>query len=226
MPIYVFADPICPWCYIGKRRLEAALAQWTQAPAARPARRAAAIAVRWRPYLLNPAMPAGGMDRAAYLMEKFGASGRATRVSDGIVKAGRDVGLAFALDRIRRTPATIDCHRAIAFATTRGDAAAFIERLFAAYLCEGRDIGERDELLSIATEAGLPIDELRRYLASDAGYDAVRDSRLSARALGIHAVPCFVLDGRYAVTGAQPPEVFLRLFDLLRDGAPIAAAAE
>jgi predicted DsbA family dithiol-disulfide isomerase len=222
MRLDIFADTICPWCYIGKRRLEAALGMARSSPGAVGLRRT--LTIRWRPFLLNPGMSAGGMDRKAYLAWKFGGAGRAEFIADRVAQEGRDDGIPFAFERIARTPNTVDSHRLIAFAQAAGDATPVVEALFAAYFSEGRDIGDRDELAAIGARCGFEESALRRYLASDSGIAEVMAANDEARALGINAVPCFVFDGREALAGAQPPEVFLRLFDFARQqgaaGAP------
>lgn len=223
MRLDIFMDTTCPWCYIGKRRLEAALDMALSLPDTAGLRRR--LAVQWRPFLLNPGMAAGGMDRKAYLAWKFGGAGRAGFIADRVAQEGRGDGIPFAFDRIARTPNTIDSHRLIAFAQAAGDATPVIEALFAAYFSEGRDIGERDELVAIGVQCGLDEDALRRYLASEAGVADVMAANDQARALGINAVPCFVFDGREALAGAQPPELFLRLFDFARQQGAAGDAA-
>ena len=221
MPLEIYADTICPWCYIGKRRLERALKLATAADLGDilPAKRD----IRWRPFLLNPGMPPGGMDRRAYLAWKFGGAGRASFIADRILQEARDDGIAFAFDRIARTPNTVDSHRLIALAQNRGDAEPIVEALFFAYFCEGRDIGKREELIAIGASCGLDAADIRRHLQSDEGLTEVAAANERARALGINSVPCFVFDDREALSGAQPPEVFLRLFDFARSRAAIGA---
>lgn len=217
MQLDIYADVTCPWCYIGKRRLERALAMAAAGPTGPQT-----IQVHWRPFLLNPGMPPGGMDRKAYLAWKFGGTGRVSFISDRIAQEGREDGIPFAFEKITRTPNTIDAHRAIAFAQERGDAEPVVEALFAAYFTAGRDIGARSELIAIGRDCGLDGAELADYLNSDAGRDAIVASNDQARSFGINAVPCFVFDGREALAGAQPPEVFLRLFDFARRHAMAA----
>ena len=205
---------ICPWCYIGKRRLDRALAMSAGGLAG-----SAPVQIRWRPFQLNPGMASGGMDRKAYLAWKFGGADRVGSVYDRIVEEGRQDGIAFAFERITRTPNTVDAHRAILFAQNHGAADDLVEALFAAYFTAGRDIGDCDELAAIGGACGLDQAPLREYLRSEAGLAEVIASNERAHALGINAVPCFVFDGRKALSGAQPPEVFLRLFDFARSQA-------
>lgn len=218
MRLEIYSDVICPWCYIGKRRLERALALVSAGAQRRDP--AGAVGIFWQPFLLNPRMPVDGMDRAAYLAWKFGSAGRADAMAERIVQEGRGAGIDFAFDRIARTPNTTNPHRAIFFAQAAGEPEPFIEALFAGYFTDGRDIGERSELLAIAAKCGLDAERLDGFLGSDAGHAEVSEANARARALGINAVPCFVFDGRQALAGAQPPEVFLRLFDFARREAP------
>jgi len=173
--------------------------------------------IKWVPFLLNPRMAPGGMDRKAYLAWKFGGADRVSFISDRIAQEGLQDGIPFAFERIARTPNTVDAHRAILFAQQHGDAAVLVEALFAGYFIHGRDIGERGELVAIGQESGLDGALLRDYLHSDAGHDEVIESNARAHAMGINAVPCFVFDGHKALSGAQPPEVFVRLFDFVRN---------
>ena len=211
--IDIVLDVICPWCFIGKRRLEQALAL---RPEIEPA-------FGWRPFQLNPDMPAEGMARNDYLAVKFGGSQHAGRIYHTVAEAGGTVGIPFAFDRIRRMPATREAHRLIRHAEALGRAAALVEALFCAYFIEGRDLGDRAILAAIAAEAGLDPAETRRFLASGDGAAAVLAEERSARRIGINAVPCFILDEQYAISGAQEPEFFLPLFDLVLNGAGAAA---
>lgn len=214
MLIEIFSDTICPWCFIGKRRLERALAMQPELD----------VEIRWRAFQLNPWMPPDGMERAAYLQAKFGAQD-ATRIYENIRAVGVGEGLDFRFDRIRRTPNTLDSHRLIRHAAAAGRQNETVEALFSAYFLEGRDIGSRAVLAEIADAAGLDADAARRFLDSDAEREAVAAEDAQARRMGIQGVPCFVLDRAYAVSGAQEPEYFLPLFDLVRNGRERVAAA-
>ena len=215
----VYSDVICPWCYIGKRRLDRALAM-----DAGEMGRLAALRIRYLPFQLNPGMAPRGMERKAYLAWKFGGADRAGFIYERILQEGREDGIAFAFDRIARTPNTVDAHRAILYAQQQGDGAALVEGLYAAYFTQGRDIGSPIELVRIGGECGMDETGLRDYLLSDGGRDEVSASNDQAHRLGINAVPCFVIDGREALSGAQPPEVFLRLFDFARNHGTIATS--
>jgi predicted DsbA family dithiol-disulfide isomerase len=213
MRIDIVADVICPWCFIGKRRLERALAL----------RPDLSVTLSWRAFELNPDMPSEGISREAYLAAKFGGFGMAERLYANIRAAGRGVGIDFAFERIRRTPNTLRAHRLIRLAADRGRANAVVEALFRAYFIAGLDIGDVETLAVIAARAGLDHAEARRHLASEAGTAEVRADEHRARRLGIHAVPCFVLERGYAISGAQEPEMFLPLFDIAL--APRVSAA-
>jgi predicted DsbA family dithiol-disulfide isomerase len=216
MHIDIVADVACPWCFIGKRRLERALAQ-----------RADIIATRsWRAFQLNPDMPAEGITREFYLSAKFGSPRLAARSYSAVAAAGRGEGIEFAFERMRRTPNTLRAHRLIRLAATEGCGDAIVEVLFRAYFVDGLDIGDIETLAAIAARAGLDYDAARAYLVSDAGAAEVLEEEARARRLGIHAVPCFVLERGYAIAGAQEPEMFLPLFDIAAGiGNPPAADA-
>ncbi len=213
MRIDVVSDVICPWCYIGKRRLATALNQRPEVE----------VEILWHPFQLNPDMPPEGMERSAYLSAKFGGSAHAERIYVSVAEAGATVGIPFAFDRIRRTPNTRDAHRLIRWAAAQGRADAAVERLFAAYFIEGRDIGDRANLAAIAGEAGLDAHEAGQWLDSPAEIEPVLAEDRGARRLGINAVPCFIFERQYAVSGAQEPEFFLPIFDLVQNGGPSAA---
>jgi predicted DsbA family dithiol-disulfide isomerase len=210
--IDIVLDVICPWCFIGKRRLERALAM----------RPEVAAEFSWHPFQLNPDMPGVGMARADYLGAKFGGAQHAGRVYQSVADAGASVGIAFAFDRIRRMPSTRDAHRLIRHAADRGRADGLVEQLFRAYFLAGRDLGDRATLTEIATEAGLDRTETRCFLDGTDGLAEVMAEDRGARRLGITAVPCFVFEGQYAVSGAQEPEFFLPVFDLVVEAAPVA----
>ncbi len=203
MNIDISSDVICPWCFIGKRRLERALA-------ARPGLDARII---WRAFQLNPDMPPEGMERHSYLAAKFGSAEGAERIYENIAAAGAGEDIAFAFDRIKRTPNTISAHRLIRYAGENESQDAVVELLFRRYFEQGVDIGDDQCLVETAADAGLDADAVRTYLASDRDLDAVRLEDLEARRSGVSGVPCFIIDRRYAISGAQAPQVFLRVFD-------------
>ena len=195
--IDVVSDVVCPWCFIGKRHLEAALAGL---PAA------AGATVRWHPFELNPDLPAEGVDRKSYLEAKFGGPGRAAEIYARVREAGVRAGLDFDFDAIVRQPNTRDAHRLIAWAQSRGDAGPLVERLFRAYFQEGRYVGDRDTLVALAAEAGFDAEAARAWLESGLGADEITDAEARLRALGISGVPFFIFDGRVGLSGAQPRE--------------------
>jgi predicted DsbA family dithiol-disulfide isomerase len=214
MRIVIYADFVCPWCYIGKRRLERAEAEWRGAarqPGEVPLER------EWRPFQLNPTMPVEGMEREAYLNWKLGGPERVAFIHDRLAKEGAAEGLRFAFDRIVRMPNTLAAHRLIDWAQRRGMAASGLaEALFFAYFSAGRDIGDPDELADIGAAEGLPRREVAEYLRGDGGLEAMREADVQARTRGVNAVPCYVVGENYALSGAQPPEVFLRMFEFAR----------
>ena len=209
---YIF-DTVCPWCYVGKRRFERALSM-------RPGAR---VDIRWRPFLLNPDIPLDGIDRRAYLDRKFGGPARVQRVHSAVSAAGEAEGITFAFDKITRAPNTLNSHRMIRFATALGRDGETVEAIYKGYFCEGRDIGSIMELVAIGESVGLPGHELEDYLLSDTDIAVVMNDNARAHRLGVNGVPCLVLDGMYAVAGAQEPDVLLRLIDIAREGEAEAA---
>jgi predicted DsbA family dithiol-disulfide isomerase len=197
MTIDVISDVVCPWCFIGRRRLGEALALYGEKePRFRPL-------VSWHPFQLNPDLPSEGIDRRAYLEAKFGGPERAAQIYERVRAAGRTVGIDFAFDRIQRQPNTRDAHRLISWAQSLGSAEELVERLFRAYFLEGRFLGDRSVLAEIAGEAGLRADDARAYLESEAGADTIDAMDRRVRELGVTGVPFFIFDGRVAVSGAH-----------------------
>ena len=207
MQIDIFSDTICPWCYIGKRRLERALAERPQED----------VTIRWRAFQLNPDMPAEGMDRQTYLDVKFGGRENADRVYNAVKQAGAEEDLPFRFDRIVRTPNTLESHRLLRFAAERKRQDALLEKLFEAYFEQGRDIGSHEVLTELAVDVGLDGSEVKAFLESDEGREEAAAEDQMARRHGIQGVPTFIFNGRYAVSGAQQPEVFFQMFDLARE---------
>lgn len=194
--IEVYSDVICPWCYVGKRRLERAL---------RHLGGAIATKVAWRPFQLNPGMPLEGMDRTAYLEAKFGSREVYRRLEEQVRTAEEH--LEFAFDRITVTPNTLAAHRLIWYAGTQGRQDAMVETLFRFYFVEGRDIGRAETLSEAAGQVGLARHEVEVFLGGNQGLDEVRRAEAVGRRLGIRAVPCFVINGESIMAGAQPVEV-------------------
>ena len=201
--IDVVSDVVCPWCYIGKRKLESALAELRISEPRLESK------VRWHPFQLNPDLPRGGLRRTAYIEAKFGGSARAAEVYARVEAVGANVGIDFAFGRIAQQPNTLDAHRLIAWAQQSGDAGALVERLFRAFFIEGRFIGEREELVAAAVASGLPEAEARRVLASDMLRAEVDAESREAQESGITGVPFFIFNGRTAVAGAHDPPTLL-----------------
>lgn len=195
--IDVVSDVVCPWCFIGKRRLEKALALRPEIP----------VEVRFHPYFLNPWVPREGMDRKDYLTTKFGSPEGYGQIAQRVKQAAAADGLTYASEKMARQPNTLDCHRLIRWAGEIGKAAAMKQRLMDLYFTEGADLSNPDVLAGAAGDIGLDAEEVRRWLASDRDIAAVEAQARSAQEAGINGVPFFILGGRYAVSGAQAPEV-------------------
>jgi predicted DsbA family dithiol-disulfide isomerase len=193
----VVSDVVCPWCYIGKRHLEAALAGLPDL---------GAVIVRWHPFELNPDLPREGIDRASYVEAKFGGRERAAQVYARVREAGRAAGIPFDFDAIARQPNTRDAHRLVAWAQAGGDAGDLVERLFRAYFVEGRFVGDRDTLVELAGTAGLDADAARAWLDAGTGTAEIGEAEARAHELGISGVPFFIFAGRVGLSGAHPPE--------------------
>ncbi len=202
LSIDIVSDVVCPWCFIGKRRLEGALALYASEHPDAPA-----PAVAWRPFQLNPGMPAEGMARADYVARKFGPRGGA--VYDRVAAMGREVGIDFAFDRITRQPNTLAAHSLIQLAGAQGHQDAMAEALFRAYFLDGVDLTSRDNLLEIAASAGLDRAAAAEWLGNTEAREAAAAEDARARENGIEGVPFFVFNRRLAVSGAQPAEVLL-----------------
>lgn len=203
MLIEVYADVVCPWCFIGKRRLERALAMRPEIQ----------VSVKWRPFQLNPWMPPEGMTRAEFLTAKFGVAD-AGRIYDGIRRTGEGEGMEFRFDLIETMPNTLDAHRLIRWADQQRPADQLVDALFQAFFTAGARLGEHSVLAHIASVAGYDRDAAMAYLISGLDTDEVRKADAGARQVGIQGVPCFIIEERYAVSGAQEPEYFMPLFDL------------
>jgi len=203
VPLYIFSDPICPWCYIGKARLDKALAARPDHP----------FRIEWHPFQLNPTMPAEGMDRRAYMEAKFGGQKGAVSAYQPIVDAAEAEGLDFDLAAIKRTPNTLNAHRLIHWAALEHVQPFVVARLFKAYFAEGRDIGNNDVLADIAEEAGIGRDVALRLLATDADRDDILARDQDARDKGCTSVPTFVVSGLQVVPGAQSTALWERVIE-------------
>jgi predicted DsbA family dithiol-disulfide isomerase len=192
LTIDVVSNVVCPWCYLGEKQLEAALAEES-----RP------VDVRWRPYQLDPTIPEGGLDRADYLERKFGRDGRLKSIHDQLARLGAEGGISFAFDKILRAPNTLDAHRLIRWAGSARAQREVVDRLFCAYFTEGRNIGDRAVLLDVAVASGLDADIVEKLPADGADADAVRREIAQPQAIGVTGVPFFIFAGRIGVPGAQ-----------------------
>jgi predicted DsbA family dithiol-disulfide isomerase len=199
LTIDVISDVICPWCFIGKRRLEKSLG-------GQPAR------VRWHPFQLNPDMPRDGIDRRTYRIKKFGSWERSLELDAQVGAAGRGEGIAFNFDKMTITPNTFDSHRVIWLAGERGVQNAVAEALFLAYFTDGKNLSDRATLAAVAAGAGLDRREVDGLLAGDMGAAEVRAGEARARDLGVSGAPFFVVNDKVALSAAQPPEMFLKSF--------------
>jgi predicted DsbA family dithiol-disulfide isomerase len=202
--IEIVHDLVCPWCYLGVRRL-------TRTMRRRPD---LAYELTWRPFLLNPDMPRIGMTRADYVARKFGGEERARRLYNTISETGRREGILFRFDRIKRSPSSVDAHRLVRYAARYGRSDAIVEALFSAHFTDGLDIGDHAVLVAVAMACGLDARDVNWFLLSEEETDAVLAENLRAHRLGINGVPCFVVAGRHAIAGAQEPEVLERLLDV------------
>lgn len=197
----ILSDPICPWCYIGKTHLDHALSQAPSNP----------FEIQFHPFQLNPDMPREGMDRRAYLEAKFGGKEGAVRAYAPVVEHAQAAGLTIDFEAMQRTPNTLDAHRLIHWAGIEGKQLAAVDALFAAYFTEGRDIGAADTLADIADSIGMDASVVLRLLASDADRDDIARRDAEARQMGVSSVPTFIVDGKHAVPGAQPPELWTKV---------------
>ncbi|KEO61201.1 DsbA family oxidoreductase [Thioclava indica] len=211
IPLDIFADPVCPWCVIGKARLDNALA-------ARPAH---PFVISWQPFQLNPSMPAEGMSRADYLQAKFGQDD-AVRMNMKLLELAQAEGIDFRPERAIHQPNTRDAHRLLYWAGIEHAQGAVMEALLDAHWREGRDISDAATLSEIARKAGMDGDLTARLLASDADLDTIEDKESHARQRGISAVPTFIVAERHVVSGAQPTDLWIKVIDELSSAPPEA----
>lgn len=203
LAVDVISDVICPWCYLGKRRLEKAIAAFDGEHA---------IAVRWHPFQLNPSMPKVGTSRRDYRIQKFGSWERSMELDAQVSVAGKSEGLHFVFDKMERTPNTVDAHRLIWLAGQHGCQDAVVEALFRAYFSEGRDIGSQQTLLELAAESGLDQQAVEIMLGSDQGMDVITKGRELSQQHGVTGVPYFMVNNAIALSGAQAPDTFVAAF--------------
>jgi predicted DsbA family dithiol-disulfide isomerase len=199
----VISDVICPWCYIGKRRLEKAVAALDGRHEVR---------VRWLPFQLSPTMPKEGVSRRDYRTKKFGSWDRSQELDARVVAVGKEEGIELAFDRIERTPNTFDAHRLIGLAGEQGVQDAVVEGLFRAYFTEGRDISSRQKLLDVVAKAGLDRKGAEAVLNSDNGLEAIKEADSLARRFRVDGVPFFIVNGKITMSGAQQADALLDAF--------------
>jgi predicted DsbA family dithiol-disulfide isomerase len=202
LTVDVISDVICPWCFIGKRRLERTIAAFEGHH----------VRVRWLTYQLNPTMPREGISRKEYRIGKFGSWERSLELDAQVIAVGETEGIHFAFDRIERTPNTVDAHRLISRADEQGCQTAVVEALFVAYFTEGRDITNRQTLIDVATEGGLERQLAGDALNSDEEMDELKEAEELSRRHQVSGVPFFIITDKIELSGAQQPEVFLAAF--------------
>ena len=207
----IISDPICPWCYIGKANFEKSV----------EARGFQPFDIFWRPFQLNPDMPAGGMNRREYLERKFGAE-RAKVFYRQIEDNAKSVGLDVRFDLIEKTPNTFDAHRLIRWSRTTGMQSAVVNQLFVRYFERGENIGDRDLLLDVGESVGMERDVVKQLYDADADREMLQQEEATAREIGVNGVPTFIVAGKHVVTGAQPPELWENVLEEL--GASLTAA--
>lgn len=203
----IMSDPICPWCYIGKAHLDRALESEPDHP----------FAIEWHPFQLNPDMPAEGMDRRAYLEGKFGGKEGAVRAYAPVVEHAEKAGLKINFEAMQRTPNTLNAHRLIHWAGIEGRQTAAVSALFKAYFVDARDIGDAEVLADIADGIEMDASVVTRLLATDEDMEDIRKRDSHSREMGINSVPTFIVGGRHAVPGAQPPELWKKVLAELRN---------
>jgi predicted DsbA family dithiol-disulfide isomerase len=204
MRIDFIFDTICPWCYIGKKRLEKALQL-------RPELK---VKPNWRPFLLNPELPTSGIDRTAYLIKKFGTKARINHFYSAIGEAGQSVEIDFAFGRINKTPNSVNSHRLIRFADSYDLAGEVTEALFLEFFINGQDIGDIEVLKNIGIAHGLNADDLSLYLKSNEDLNLIYDENIQVHRLGIDGVPSYAFNEKFLISGAQDPIVLSRMLDV------------
>jgi predicted DsbA family dithiol-disulfide isomerase len=202
LTVDVISDVICPWCYIGKRRLEWAIAAFEGQQ----------VRVRWLPYQLNQSMPKEGIGRKEYRIRKFGSWERSLELDARVIAVGETEGIHFDFDRIDRTPNTVDAHRLIWLADQQGCQNAVVEALFVAYFTDGRDFTDRQTLIDVVAQAGLDRYRADAMLNSNEGMDEFKEAEELSRRHQVSGVPFFIINDEVTVSGAQQPDVFLAAF--------------
>ncbi len=209
MKIDIISDTVCPWCLIGKRKLEKALEQ----------RPDLTVEIAWHPFQLHPDMPVEGADRKEFIAKKFGSVERARELYENVERAGSAVGLDFNFSKIARSPNTLNSHRLIKWASSAGVQDELVEILFRRFFMDGEDLGDTEVLIQAATEAGMDTTIVRDLLNSDRDLDMVAQEDARAREMGVSGVPFFIIDEKYAVSGAQDSSVFLQIIEKIEQEA-------
>ena len=199
--VEVISDVICPWCFIGKRRLEKAIAAYGQP-----------VTVSWHPFQLNPTMPKEGISRREYRIAKFGSWERSMELDTNIVTVGKQEGIRFDFERMERTPNTLDAHRIIWLSDKHGIQDAVVEALFQAYFTQGRDISSPKTLIDVVVEAGLDREKAETVLQGDKGLEAFKEASELSRRYQVDGVPFFIINNQITLPGAQSPDVFVAAF--------------
>jgi predicted DsbA family dithiol-disulfide isomerase len=191
----VVSDVVCPWCYVGKRRLEAAIAQLPNID----------VDVRWHPFQLDSTIPKSGKDRHAYLTDKFGPD-KASDMHRNLEKLGAAEGIEFAFDKIKVSPNTLDCHRLILWSRADELQSEIVERLFQVYFQEGGDLSKPETLVRVAEEVGMQSDLVEQLFETDSDLEKTKAHIARAQEMGVTGVPCFIIDGRFVIAGAEKAE--------------------
>ncbi len=207
----VISDTVCPWCYVGKKRLDKALDEFG----------ADKVDVMWRPYQLDPSVPPGGVERKAYMQRKFGRGDQAKAILANIVDAGKEEGIDFNFDGMAKYPNTMDSHRLIRWADSAGCQGRVVTLLFQRYFEQGADIGDHEVLVGVAEEAGMDTDLVANLLSKDADLELVQKEDHLARQMGISGVPTFIVENRFGISGAQDPAYILRMLRKAETAAEI-----
>ena len=212
----VISDVVCPWCYLGKRRLARAIGLLPEIQ----------VVVRWRPFRLDPTIPPEGVAREDYLTAKFGSVEAIAESHRQLTERGQEEGIDFHFSRITRSPNTVDAHRLVRWAAADGAQDDMVERLFTAYFSEGRDIGDAAVLAELSADVGFDPETVVQRLAGDADREIVVAEIENAYRIGVSGVPCFIIDRRLAVTGAHPAEVLVQAIEQAVAEREAAAAEE
>ncbi len=208
MQLDVISDTVCPWCYIGKKRLDKAVAAWDRTDVD--------IAIAWRPYQLDATIPAEGVDRQKYYERKFGSE-RAKDAGKMIAELGEKEGINFAFDKIKRSPNTLDSHRLVRWAGTAGLQMEAVELLFKRYFEEGEDVGKAEVLIEVASDIGMDAGLVKELLATDSDRKQVEYEDHLAREMGVTGVPCFLFENKFSVVGAQEVDTLTKVFSRVQE---------